>query len=229
MRLRGLDMVTVVDESLQVQVPGWVQDLSSFRRWTDSSDFPEEGRIWWLKAGVWIDLSREQVFTHVLVKTEITSVLGVLVKQEKSGLLLGDGVRLSNTKLDFSGVPDAVFVSFENLKSGKVELLEGAEGGYVEIQGSPDMVLEVVSKASVKKDTQTLRETYWEAGIHEYWIVDARGDLRFDLLRHAPRGYVATRKQDGWLKSNVFNRQVRLTQSQDPLGNPSYALESRPA
>src|SRR2546427_408973 len=46
-------MVTFIDESNQVSVPSWVTDLASFRAWADADDFPEEGRIWYLKGEVW--------------------------------------------------------------------------------------------------------------------------------------------------------------------------------
>jgi hypothetical protein len=68
-------MVTFVDESVQVSVPGWVVDLPSFRRWADGDDFPEKGRIGYLQGEVWVDVSKEQLFTHVAVKGEITVVL----------------------------------------------------------------------------------------------------------------------------------------------------------
>jgi len=220
-------MVTVVDESLSVRVPSWVKDLASFRRWTELPEFPKEGRVWWLQGEVWIDRSREQIFTHVLVKTEFTIVLGQLAKSKKLGLFLADGLRLSHFETDLSGVPDATFISVETLDSDRVRLLEGAEGGYVEVQGSPDMVLEVVSRSSVKKDTELLRKLYWEAGIPEYWLVDARGPLRFDILKHGPRGYAAARKQDGWCKSGAFGAAFRLTQEQDMRGNPAYTLEMK--
>src|SRR5256885_8764701 len=48
------------------------------------------------------------------------------------------------------------------------------EEGYLELEGTPDMVLEVVSESSVQKDTKRLRQLYWQAGIREYWLVDAR-------------------------------------------------------
>lgn len=90
------------------------------------------------------------------------------------------------------------------------------------------MVLEVVSRKSVQKDTVTLRDRYWRAGIPEYWLVDARKTpLSFDMLRATTRGYVATRKQDGWVRSQVFDGLFHLTQTSDALGNPLYTLESR--
>jgi len=104
----------------------------------------------------------------------------------------------------------------------------GKEEGFVELAGSADMVLEVVSTASVQKDTQWLRQYYWEAGIAEYWLVDVRrGAIQFTILRHTPRGYVAVRKQGGWVPSNVFGKAFRLTQQTGPDGHPEYTLAVR--
>jgi Uma2 family endonuclease len=91
------------------------------------------------------------------------------------------------------------------------------------------MVLEVVSATSLRKDTETLRELYWKAGIPEYWLVDARGDApAFALLRHAARGYTATRpRAHGWLRSAVFGRAFRLRQHPGPLGHPQYIVDVR--
>ena len=80
-------------------------------------------------------------------------------------------------------------------------------------------VLEVLSDSSVEKDIVILFDAYWQAGIAEYWLVDARkGPVRFDIYRHTSKGYVATRKQAGWVKSAVFSKSFRLSQRQGPLG-----------
>jgi Uma2 family endonuclease len=85
-----------------------------------------------------------------------------------------------------------------------------------------------VSDSSVRKDTQWLRQDYWIAGIREYWLVDARKEpLVFDILRHTPKGYRATPKKDGWLKSNVFGKSFRLTYETSESGDPDYTLEVR--
>lgn len=90
------------------------------------------------------------------------------------------------------------------------------------------MVLEIVSASSVEKDKETLFDLYSRAGIAEYWLVDARaGRLEFDIFRHAVGGYLAVRKQAGWLKSDVFGNSFRLTQSGDEFGNPEYSLSVR--
>jgi Uma2 family endonuclease len=91
------------------------------------------------------------------------------------------------------------------------------------------MVLEVVSTTSERKDTMTLRDLYWRAGIPEYWLVDARGEEpAFAILRHGARGYAATRPQaGGWLRSRVFGRSFRFSQRPGPLGHPQYSVEVR--
>ena len=91
-----------------------------------------------------------------------------------------------------------------------------------------DMALEVVSDSSVLKDTVTLRDLYAQAGIPEYWLVDVRGErVVFDIFRLTAKGYVATRKQGGWLKSAVFGKSFRLLQQTDNLGKPEYTLAVR--
>ena len=123
--------------------------------------------------------------------------------------------------------PDLTFLSWATLGSDRIRLIEGKDGRIVEIQGTPDMVLEIVSKSSEYKDAVLLRKAYWEAGIREYWLVDARRELRFDILRHSARRYVATRKQDGWLKSAVFGKGFRLKAATIKQGQPDYTLHVR--
>jgi Uma2 family endonuclease len=221
-------MVTVVTETDQVRVPSWVVDLESFRRWADADDFPEAGRVWFLKGEVWLDMSKEQVLSHVLVKTKIAYTLTGLVEAGQLGMYLGDGALLSNELADISGKPDGMFLANATLQSGRARLVEGMEEGYLEVEGSPDMVLEVVSRTSVRKDTVTLRQAYWEAGVREYWLVDARKEpVAFDILRHTARGYSAARKPQGWVKSAGFGKAFRLVVRTSPLGHPDYTLEVR--
>lgn len=210
-----------------VKIPLWVIDLDSFRAWMDRDDFPDKGRLDYIKGEVWVDMSKEQVFTHASAKNEFNIVLGSMIKVGRLGLYLPDGVLLSNVDADIAVKPDAVFVSHA-ARQDHVRLLEGKKSGYVEMEGSPDMVLEVVSDNSVRKDTQQLHQDYWQAGIREYWLVDARTEpLIFDILRHTPKGYRKTLKKDGWIKSAVFGKAFRLTQRTSDYGDPEFALEVR--
>jgi Uma2 family endonuclease len=221
-------MATIVTDAWELDIPTDVQDLEAFRRWTHSDGFPEHGRIWWLDGTVWADIGQEQLFTHNLVKTQIAAVLTAIVDGENLGVLFGDGVLLSNFTADISGNPDATFLSATTLASNRVRLIDGAETGYVEIQGSPDLVLEVVSRSSTRKDQVLLRRAYWEAGVREYWLADARGARpTLEILRYGSRGYITTKPVDGWIRSPVFGRSFRLTQTPGVGGYPRYRLEVR--
>jgi hypothetical protein len=49
--------------------------------------------------------------------------------------------------------------------------------------------------------------------------VDARGDeLKFDIFHRGPKGYVATRKRGGFLRSAVFGRSFRIEKGTDRRG-----------
>lgn len=219
---------TFIADGTRVYIPATVVDIESFRRWADTEEFPEKGNIWWLRGEVWADMSKEQIFTHVLLKGELFRVLANMVKEHRLGMVLTDGAFLSNVPADISGKPDAMFLSAGTVDSGRVRFVEGAESGYVELEGSPDMVLEVVSDSSVDKDTVVLLDAYGKAGIPEYWLVDARGDqVRFDIYRNGPKGYRRSAKKHGWMASPVFGKSFRLTVKADKAGRPDYTLEVR--
>jgi Uma2 family endonuclease len=209
----------------EVQIPDWVVDLESFRRWSDDDEFPETGRISYLKGDIWVDMSKEQLFDHNQVKSEINTVLHALVKANRLGRYFTDGAFLSNVAADVSNQPDGTFVATARLQE-QVRVVEGRARGYVELEGAPDMVLEVVSDSSVDKDTVVLRQAYAEAGIREYWLVDARKEpLRFDILRLTERGYAASRKRSGWARSEAFACWFRLTEQPGSDGFPSFTLD----
>ncbi len=221
-------MVNIITDAEQLAVPAWVSDLESFRRWIDDRSVPEKARTWFYAGEVWVDMSKEQVFSHVLVKTKIAAALTALVDTDRLGMYLVDGVRLSHPGADLSVRPDGMFVGNTTLASGSVKLVEGMEEGYLELEGTPDMVLEVVSPTSVRKDKVLMRRAYWTADIPEYWLVDARqAPLTFEILLRKPRGYVPARKREGWARSPVFGKSFRLVQGTGPLGHPNYTLEMR--
>jgi Uma2 family endonuclease len=209
----------------QVRIPSWVNDLESFRRWGRTDDYPERGWVSFLDGEIWVDMDMEQLFFHNQVKSEFNIVLGGLIKSEELGYYFSDRAALSNENANLATEPDGTFCSFRAIEDMLIRLVEGVEEGHVEIEGTPNMVLEVVSRHSVRKDTKILRNLYWRAGIPEYWLVDARKrPLQFDILRWTERGYSATRRKQGWLKSKVFARSFLLETKPDRLGHPQFFL-----
>ena len=220
-------MVRFTIEGDEVLVPDWVNDLESFRRWTDDDAFPEHGQIAFLRGEVWVDMSKEQPITHTEVKSEINTVLRAIVRAERLGRFFHDGAFLSHETADISNQPDGMFVSTDAVRSPRVQLIEGRGEGLVELEGSPDMVLEVVSRSSVTKDTVILREAYAEAGIAEYWLVNAREQpLVFELLTLHEGRYIPAERHLGWQHSKVFGRWFRLVPIEQ-AGFASYRLQTQ--
>jgi Uma2 family endonuclease len=208
-------------------IPGSVKNHASFRRWTRSAEFPTSGQYGWLGDKMWVDLSMERN-SHNRIKTEATVILGGLVKRSKMGNYWSDRMLLTYLSAGLSTEPDGMFATWDTLRDGRVRVVGGRPSDGIEVIGTPDMVLEVVSRSSVRKDLKYLPKLYWAAGIPEYWLIDPRGpELRFDILRHGANGYRKVAGQDGWRKSAIFGASLRLTQTADPLGEPAHALEMR--
>ena len=73
-------MISVHVYSDSVHVPVWVDDLESFRRWIHSDEAPEKGPACFLAGDVWIDMSKEQIFSHNQIKKIFSRVISGLEK-----------------------------------------------------------------------------------------------------------------------------------------------------
>ncbi len=97
------------------------------------------------------------------------------------------------------------------------------------LAGSPDLVVEIVSEHSVRKDKERLPKAYFAAGLREYWLVDARGEeLIYQIHR---RGETAFEPQpvdtDGFQESSVLRCGYRLVRRRGLGRFWRYDLEIR--
>jgi Uma2 family endonuclease len=208
-------------------IPAWVVDHASFRRWAYSADYPDRGQFSFIRGRVWVDLSKERR-NHNLLKTAIAAALTLWAQRNNLGRFCGDRMLLSNPITGLSTEPDGMFVAWDAFREGRVREVGGDPDDGVDVEGAPDMVLEVVSPDSVHKDTVELFDVYGQTGVEEYWLVNPlEKPARFDLYRRTARGYRVVRPAAGWRKSAVFGASVRLVQKTDPLGQPAYTLETR--
>lgn len=212
-----------------VDVPAWVRDYESFRRWMHSSAFPDEGKICFINGNVWVDLSMEEFFSHNAIRAEIGAVLQTLVKQMKFGRFVPEGMRYGHRDTELSTEPDGMVFSHEALRDGRVRLVGGEKGLHTELVGSPEIVIEIVSESSEVKDTEWTMAAYFDAGVEEYWVIDARDpdDVQFDIYKRGKKEFAAVRKSAGWVKSAVLGKSFRLTQSEGEDGNPEFTLKVR--
>ena len=90
--------------------------------------------------------------------------------------------------------PDLLFISRE-----REHLLSGGEN----VQGAPDLVIEILSPATADRDRGYKRELYGRHGVREYWLVDP---LTETITVH--------RQRDGALTSTrTFTREQTLRSS----------------
>jgi Uma2 family endonuclease len=208
-------------------IPADAHTYEGFLRWTGSDDFPENVRVTLVAGEVILDMTEGSLQTHVAVKGEIGSVLYRMIKDEDLGEYYTDGALIGNKAAAVSNHPDGAIVLWETLESGRVRIRR-RKGIDRVIEGSPDLVVEIVSEHSVPKDTRKLRKAYHKAQISEYWLIDARGDvIDFQILHWQKKGYVAAHSADGWMSSRVLSRQFRLTRKRNRRDAWTYTLESR--
>jgi Uma2 family endonuclease len=216
------------------RIPEDAFTFEGFQRWVDSKQFPETGRIDYLEGDVEVDMSPEDLFTHGAPKTAIASKLHVLVAEAGLGNVFTDSTRLGSRFAALSAEPDVVVVLHDSLVAGKVRLSPASGrkgmGRFSGLEGAADLVVEIVSDGSVKKDTQRLPPLYARAGVPELWVVDARReDFRFAIHRLQNGRYETVQPDtDGWLRSPRLGCAFRLVRlQQKELGTCSYKLEDR--
>jgi Uma2 family endonuclease len=97
---------------------------------------------------------------HQDINVFLTSILRFYVDSRKLGKLYNNPYQM---KLESSGrEPDIVFVSTEHLNRIK----------YTYLEGPADMVVEIVSPESMRRDRGDKFYEYESAGIPEYWLID---------------------------------------------------------
>jgi Uma2 family endonuclease len=215
----------------QVCVPASALTLAGFRRWANSPAYPERGRISYIRGNIEVDMNADELRDHNPLKVELVTRLHTLVKEEDLGVVLLDGARVINEAGDFSNEPDLVFAKWETIVAGRVRYVESEDesGRCVELEGTPDLVIEVVSKHSVRKDVRELPQAYYEGGIPEYWlIIPQEQGVEFRLMIRGEKKYEPVMPDaDGYVYSKVFNRSFLILRTVNRIGKFSYRILDR--
>ena len=113
---------------------------------------------------------------HVNVTANLVKIIGTYVSINRLGVVAADNfdVHFPDGSL-FK--PDFIFVSAAN-----AELYLGKKD--MTIHGVPDMVAEVFSRSTMKRDIGIKKDTYERNGVREYWMIDPwRETVEVCLLR----------------------------------------------
>jgi Uma2 family endonuclease len=149
----------------------------AFLDWADE-DTPAE----WVD-GV-IEMTSPASYKHEDIGEFLLAVMRRYVYVYDLGRVVGGEFQM---KLPKSGRnPDVIFIKKEKIAKIKTTFLEGPG----------DLVVEVVSPESVKRDYTTKFAEYLAGGVGEYWIIDQRNDTaKFYVLENGK--YVEVKPQNG--------------------------------
>ena len=161
------------------------------RTYADFAALPE-GTLAELFDGLLIMSPAPNVF-HQIIAHRLSRWLGNYAEEHHAGLVLEApiDVRLSpETVLQ----PDVVFVATDRLGILAQQ----------EVEGAPDLVVEVLSPSTGAYDLTQKRRLYEEAGVREYWIVDP-AEKTIEVLALTDDGYrTATRARAAGLVRSVL-------------------------
>jgi Uma2 family endonuclease len=114
---------------------------------------------------------------HQKTSFNLTVAMGSFVKQRGLGLILA--------------APSDVILSNENVVQPDLLFVSAARASIVtedNIHGAPDLVVEIISETTRKKDEVTKRKLYERFGVQEYWVVDPELET-VKIFRRARQGY----------------------------------------
>ncbi len=133
------------------------------------------------------------IIKHQIVNMNVVYHLGEHVRSRRMGMVFHPptGIRFSQHNLL---IPDACFVS-----QSRLDIV-----GEKTIEAAPDLVIEILSPGTRRRDLTTKRDLYARFGVREYWPVDL--DKRTvdvlalvgDRYQHLPA------REDGTLQSRVL-------------------------
>ena len=207
-----------------------LRSLNGFREWTRSAEYPSFGRIELIGGDLFVDMTVERYDAHNAPKTEIARVLGNLAVAGGLGEVVSDGMRYALPDATTSFEPDVSFISIGTAKSGCFERVPTQDGeDTIEFAGAPDVVVEVVSPSSERKDAVRLPVECFTGGVTEYWLVDCRGeDLTLRIHRRGAEAFEPVPPDaDNFSASSVFGRKFRLTRAAGLVSDWRYRLEER--
>ena len=111
------------------------------------------------------------------ISFNLTVAMGSFVKQRGLGLILA--------------APSDVILSDENVVQPDLLFVSAGRAGIVtedNIHGAPDLVVEIISETTRKKDEVTKRKLYERFGVREYWVVDPELET-VKIFRRTQQGY----------------------------------------
>ena len=137
--------------------------------WTydDYLRLPDDGRRYEIIEGV-LYVANAPSFDHQYAVTKVSSRLEQHVAEYDLGYVLSAPFEIHLSKRSRPVQPDVFFVASERWPA--------AAGSQI-FEGAPDLIVEVLSPSSYRRDTNIKFTAYEAAGVREYWIVNTNARL----------------------------------------------------
>ena len=201
-----------------LNVPGAaLAGFEAFRAWKLSDHCPEWGKFEWVGGRPRLEVMPESLISRGVPKLKIAVTLDRRVEEDDLGLCFTDSTVVTSPEGAVRRVncePDFAFLSHEAILSGRVTLTPkvGREGDFTEIVGPPDVIAELRSDSSTRKDTVDLPADLFALGVTEYWLADARADPPgLTIHVRGAEGFEPVEiDADGFAASGAFGRRYRL-------------------
>ncbi|MEZ4659171.1 MAG: Uma2 family endonuclease [Caldilineaceae bacterium] len=130
------------------------------------NEFDEDVHVEWVDGEAVIFMSAAT--RHQIVVTYLIHLLRSYVEFFRLGELLSAPYEMKVSPHGNAREPDILFVANENRRNLEEQRLAGAA----------DLVIEVISPESVRRDHEDKFAEYEAAGIREYWIIDPRPEVQ---------------------------------------------------
>jgi Uma2 family endonuclease len=131
---------------------------------------------------------------HLNATKHLLTIISSYVNKHGLGTVFCEKALVCLTRNDYE--PDIVFYSSDKARALAPDQMK---------LPAPDLVVEVLSESTEKRDRGIKLEDYEEHGVGEYWIVDADEEVVEQYVLHASRYRLESRKGDGELHSTVVS------------------------
>ncbi len=132
-------------------------------KWTyeDYLQLPDDGKRYEIIEGV-LYVGNAPDFEHQFTVGEIFIEIRNFVKKHNLGQVLVAPFEVHLSDMTRPVQPDILFVKAEKWPEGEVKFFKSA----------PDLIVEVISPGSIRRDRFVKFEAYERSGVSEYWIVN---------------------------------------------------------
>jgi hypothetical protein len=117
------DLANGLEDGFLLTVPPEAHTLAGFRAWALSDAVPEKLPLTFIRGKVYVDMSKEEIQTHALVKTGVGGVFFQLNEELDFGHIFINGVFVTNVRAKVSNNPDIVAVSYRRSKRAACAIL----------------------------------------------------------------------------------------------------------